>query len=865
MNSFPRPSGLTLAMAVPPVLETVPDPPWFMVTKADAAEIFAAWPTGPFFILAMILLVIAAAAGGLMLWHRRAKVYYRAMFLAEAARRQIEQRYHVALMSVGDGIIVSDVEAHVEFLNSVAEALTGWTNEEARGKPVEEVFRIVNEQTRRTVENPVHRVLREGVVVGLANHTLLIARDGTERPIADSGAPIRHENGGITGAVFVFRDQTEERKLQETLRKEKDYTESIIRSMADMLVVVSPDGTIATVNEASCQSLGYSKDELIGQPVTLLFEEEEEEDEDKNGEEDTLQSMLSQYPLPLKRTVLRRLVEEGSVSNIERSLLTKSGDRIPVLLSGAVMRDENDAMRGIVCLALDITERERAKQALERLNAELEQRVLQRTAELAESEERYRRLFQESADMVFVHEIGPEGPGRILEVNDVAVESLGYSRQELLRMSPLDLETPESRQEPPRLVERLQRGETVMFERVAAARDGRRIPLEIHGKAFRWQGALRVLFQARDITNRKQAEEALRIKDWAVRSSINGIAISDLDGNLTYVNPAFLDLWGYSDQSEVLGRSTSEFWQARKDAEAVIEALRREGSWKGEMVAKKRDGSLIDVEVASSMVFNDAGTPLCMMAAFSDITDRKRSQEAIRRSEKMRIEAEKLAATGQIAAQIAHEINNPLAGIKNSFRLIKDAVPADHPDHDMVRRIDREIDRIAHVVRQMYKLNSPRAKTPTDIPVGETIHDVLLMLEPLGREHEVTIEFAPLSEELVVRAPEGSLQQVLYNLTVNAIQASPRSGVVNIDAQPTDNNYVRISIRDQGPGIRAEVQHRVFEPFFSVDVGNGSKEGIGLGLSIVKSIVESAGGRIEFESKLGEGTSFHAYFPSRLP
>ena len=115
-------------------------------------------------------------------------------------------------------------------LNPVAETLTGWVNEEARGREVEEVFRIVNEETRRTVESPVARVLRDGVVVGLANHTALIARDGSERPIADSGAPIREAEGAITGVVLVFRDQTEERAAQRALRETASRLDLALRS-----------------------------------------------------------------------------------------------------------------------------------------------------------------------------------------------------------------------------------------------------------------------------------------------------------------------------------------------------------------------------------------------------------------------------------------------------------------------------------------------------------------------------------------------------------------------------------------------------------------------------------------------------------
>ena len=131
--------------------------------------------------------------------------------LIVAYMRRTAETLGATLASIGDAVLVTDASGRVKTLNREAERLTGWTEEEARGQPIEEVFRIVNEQTRRPVENPVRRVLREGTVVGLANHTFLIARDGTMRPIDDSGAPVRHHSGRVPGVVLVFRDDSARR------------------------------------------------------------------------------------------------------------------------------------------------------------------------------------------------------------------------------------------------------------------------------------------------------------------------------------------------------------------------------------------------------------------------------------------------------------------------------------------------------------------------------------------------------------------------------------------------------------------------------------------------------------------------------
>src|SRR5450759_4865995 len=160
----------------------------------------------------------------------------------EIALKESEQRYRTTMMSVGDGVIATDTEGRIEMINPVAEELTGWKQKEALGKSLEEIFHIINEETRQSVENPVRRVMRKGIVVYLANHSLLIAKDGTEHPIADSAAPIRNEKEEITGVVLVFRDQTraraahfllmdeitERRRMEESLTTERRFLRQVI-------------------------------------------------------------------------------------------------------------------------------------------------------------------------------------------------------------------------------------------------------------------------------------------------------------------------------------------------------------------------------------------------------------------------------------------------------------------------------------------------------------------------------------------------------------------------------------------------------------------------------------------------------------
>ena len=175
----------------------------------------------------------------------------------EEALRQSEERYRATMMSVGDGVIATDTKGRVELLNPVAEALTGWRQEEACGKPLEEVFHIINEETRQTVENPIRRAMREGLVVGLANHSVLIAKDGSEHPIADSAAPIRDEKGEITGVVLVFRDQAQERAAQRALAESERKFRDTVRFLDEGYYSCTIEGHVLDHNMAFNRILGF--------------------------------------------------------------------------------------------------------------------------------------------------------------------------------------------------------------------------------------------------------------------------------------------------------------------------------------------------------------------------------------------------------------------------------------------------------------------------------------------------------------------------------------------------------------------------------------------------------------------------------
>ncbi|MGZ3798095.1 MAG: PAS domain S-box protein, partial [Pseudobdellovibrionaceae bacterium] len=363
-----------------------------------------------------------------------------------------------------------------------------------------------------------------------------------------------------------------------------------------------------------------------------------------------------------------------------------------------------------------------------------------------------------------------------------------------------------------------------------------------------------------DITKRNEAEEALKASETRYRllfeSAKDGILLLNADtGHITDVNPYLMKMLGYS-HNEFLGKKLWEIGLFKHVAEnhAGFRKLQSEKYIRYDnLPLETKGGRHIDVEFVSNVYLE--GRQKVIQCNIRDITERRRAEEElkkheerleelvrertqkIRELERQRTEIEKLAAAGLIAARIAHEINNPLAGIKNSFLLVKDAIPQDHRYYQYVGRIETEINRVARIVRQMFDVYRPEQEIKKEFSVDQTVYEVVALLEAAWQENNITIEID--SKPITMEMPEGLLRQVLYNILLNAIEASPRNGVVRM-ATEVDNEILTLLISDQGVGIPLEVQPRIFEPFFTSK--DGSRKGLGLGLSVSKDIVKKLGG-----------------------
>jgi PAS domain S-box-containing protein len=409
---------------------------------------------------------------------------------AEEKLRQSEESLATTLYSIGDAVLAADAAGRITRINPVAERLTGWSEKEAIGRPLDEVFNIVNEETRAKAQNPIIRVLAEGVVVGLANHTALIARDGTERPISDSGAPIRDARGATRGAVLIFRDVTEDRRAEEALRRSEESLSATLYSIGDAVLATDELGRVSRINPVAERLTGWSEKEALGRPIEEVFNIINEETRAK-------------APSPVKR-----VLAEGVVVGLANhtALIARDGTERPIADSGAPIRDARGATRGAVLVFRDVAE--------ERRQAET----------LRQSEEKLRLMIASISDYA-IFMLDPQG--RVASWNPGAARITGYREDEIVGESFARFFTAEdvASGQPAHELETAAREGRFAGEAWRLCRDGSRFwasvvvaPMrDTEGRLVGFVKTTRDLTQPRKLEEERvrlaQAQEAVRLRD----------------------------------------------------------------------------------------------------------------------------------------------------------------------------------------------------------------------------------------------------------------------------------------------------------------------------------------------------------------
>ncbi len=486
---------------------------------------------------------------------------------------------------------------------------------------------------------------------------------------------------------------------------------------------------------------------------------------------------------------------------------------------------------------------------------------------LRESERRFRQLFEDSPDAVFVEDTN----GRVLDANMAAAKLHGTTREELLGKSISDLVPPDKKAEVLQQFQKLVHGELRQTEGVSLTADGREIPVEVRTSRIQYSGKQALLLHVRNISERKQAEEALKGSEMRFHSvwenSVDGMRLTDEDGIIIAVNQAFCNLAGMK-REELEGKPFTVTYADGENLEGKLAIYRQR--FRQRTIEKRIErkltfwsGKTVDLEGANSFV-ESRGQQTLLLGLFRDITEQKRLEDQLRQSQKM-------DAIGQLAGGVAHDFNNILTVIQGHASLLCMSEAATGALRTSAEQICQAAERAAGLTRQLLTFSRRQMIQLKQLDLNTVVSNMTKMLgRILGEDIELQCNYA--TNPPLVHADIGMMEQVLLNLAVNSRDAMPSGGqlIVRIlvleigvkegRAHPEGRagRFVCLSITDTGCGIDSKTLPHVFEPFFTTKpVGKGT----GLGLATVYGIIKQHQGWVEVESQIGRGTTFSVFMP----
>ena len=368
------------------------------------------------------------------------------------------------------------------------------------------------------------------------------------------------------------------------------------------------------------------------------------------------------------------------------------------------------------------------------------------------------------------------------------------------------------------------------------------------------------------------AEKALREKEHIIESASIIIATMDLDGAMSYVNPAFLQTWGFEDMADVIHKPFWEFWMVEEKRDEFMWALHNEGQWSGEIKAKKRNGALFDVQILAAMVRDKDGKPLSMMSSSVDITERKEAEKEKGRLEAQLRQSQKMEAIGALSSGVAHDFNNILQAINGYVQLLSTMEGLDRRAVRYSLEIDSAAQRATDLVQSLLAFSRKVEPELTPMDIKQEVSDAVKMLaRTIPKMIDIETDLA--EDLMMVNADRNQIHQVLMNLCANARDAMPHGGRLRIQGENIDirdhesgdysdlppGRYVRIQVSDNGTGMDEETLKNIFDPFYTTkEIGKGT----GLGLSMAYGIVDRHHGHITCSSKPGRGTCFTICLPA---
>lgn len=751
---------------------------------------------------------------------------------------KISEKPGMLIENVIEGISIVDPEENLIFLNQAFADMSGYKKDELIGVNLR---KLVSEEDFKKIRRQTH-IRRRGKV---SRYELVLYRkDGQPRNVIASVAPLWNDDGSLAGCLGIIMDITELKKAEEKLRKQKEKYKKYCDVVGNIIVALDSNGKITFLNKKGYEILGYKEGQLIGKNWFETCLPEESREKVKKVFKKCMQGKLKM------------------VEHYENPVITKNGEKRIISWHNTVLTDDKGKIVGTLSSGEDITERVQMEKALR------------------ESEEKFRVITTAAKDAIIV--INDEG--RITYWNPAAERMFGYTKEEVLGKKMYKIIIPKRFHKSylkgfakfVKTGQGLVIGKTLEF--TGLRKDGKEFPVEFSSSAFQMKGKWHSLAIARDLTERKKTEKAILESkekfERLFRNNPEAAVYSDKNFRILDINPRFTELFGYS-LEEIKGKHINEVVvpeDKKKEAEELDKKARK-GYFSYDTVRKRKDGTLVSVSISVAPITVE-NKLVGYVGLYKDITERLQMQKKLqeysehleelveKRTKQLRemqqqlLKAERLAAIGELAGMVGHDLRNPLTSIASAVYYLKTKLGSkvDKKTREMLKLIEKSVEYSNKIIRDLLEY-SREIKLELSETTPKSIVKEALALVKIPKKVQV---LDLTRDKPKIKVDVEKMKRVLVNIIKNAIEAMPKGGKLTIRSRTRDNS-VEITFTDTGVGMSKETLKKIWNPFFTTKA-----KGMGLGLSICKRIVEAHGGKIFVKSTVGKGTTFTVIMPVQL-
>lgn len=756
-----------------------------------------------------------------------------------------------------DGIIGQDLDGKVTSWNDGAQGIYGYCLEEVKGRPLSmlvpsgavDEFSIALDslkQGRRVEYLEAARVRKDDELIH----------------VSMTVSPIRNAAGMVTGVSTIVRDITEKKRMEEALQSAKESLELEVKKRTVELEMTNEQLRKEIQEREQIQkALQLERDRFMN-----ILDSMEDRVYIANRDCDI------QYANP---AIEREFGPAGGRKCYEYLHGIKdvcAGCRQKEVYSGKSVRWVATSARNQKTYDFFDMPLKNADGSISRLQIFRDITEYKRVEEaLRESEERYRTLFYQANDAVYVLGLNPEGAySKFIEFNDNLCRMLGYTKEQFLSLSYLDVVAPESIDNSLMAKDKLVKQKHLLTERLFVAKDGKRIPVEVSSHLFDYKGQPNVLAIARNIAERKQAQESLRQSEIKYRKLAQEFdtLLHAIDDTLVLLSPEMEVLWTNNGPvyqlnesvAEAVGKCCHELLYGRSQpcSECPVKKAFRTGEV--ETQVSSGSGKFLDMR---AFPIKDGDKVISVILLVIDITEKMTMQaEAMQTSH--------LASLGELAAGVAHEINNPINGIINYAQILIDECASESMENDLGKRMMKEGERIADIVKSLLSFARGGRDDKWPVRIDAVLKESLILTQAQIRKESIRLDTSMPDDLPEIEANLQKLQQVFLNIINNARYAlnekyparhddkvlEIRGESINVDGR----EHVRITFYDRGTGIPPDKLSLLTKPFYSTKPFD---KGTGLGLAITQRIISDHGGRLDFESAQGEFTKVIVLLPTK--